>query len=244
MITAVVLFVVATASSRGLRAHAPDRNAHLDGDRRAATRALLGLLAGFRWFNNPAFMGASAQRIPRLAADRLRRQARESGSRSPGSSILVGIGSLGVQGLNLGIDFKGGSQVTFKTPQAGTARATCALRRPTLGSAPTRSSRAAATSAERRLRSSRSAPSRSTPDEQTTCTRRPARRSSRRRRSASRTSPRASREQILRGAIIAIIVSLALIVALRDVAVRVASSPAGARRALPRHPASRSASTR
>ena len=39
----------------------------------AATRALLGVLAGFRWFNNPAFMGASAPEDPRLAAHRLHR---------------------------------------------------------------------------------------------------------------------------------------------------------------------------
>jgi SecD/SecF fusion protein len=32
--------------------------------------------------------------------------------------LAIGIGSLIVQGLNLGIDFKGGSQFTFKTPQA------------------------------------------------------------------------------------------------------------------------------
>ena len=30
-----------------------------------ATRAMLGLLAGFRWFDNPRFMGATAQEIPR-----------------------------------------------------------------------------------------------------------------------------------------------------------------------------------
>ncbi len=35
----------------------------------AVTRALLGVLAGFRWFNNPAFMGASAQKIPAWQRD-------------------------------------------------------------------------------------------------------------------------------------------------------------------------------
>ena len=29
-----------------------------------ATRALLGVLARFRWFDNPRFMGASAEKIP------------------------------------------------------------------------------------------------------------------------------------------------------------------------------------
>ena len=33
-----------------------------------------------------------------------------------GAVIAVGLGSLLFQGLNLGIDFRGGSQVSFKTP--------------------------------------------------------------------------------------------------------------------------------
>ena len=35
-----------------------------------------------------------------------------------GLIIVVGATSLSTRGLNLGIDFKGGTQVTFKTPQA------------------------------------------------------------------------------------------------------------------------------
>src|SRR4029450_5137912 len=34
-----------------------------------------------------------------------------------GAIIAIAIVSLGVRGLNFGIDFKGGSQVTFQTPQ-------------------------------------------------------------------------------------------------------------------------------
>src|SRR5205085_11326455 len=34
-----------------------------------------------------------------------------------GVIIVVGAASLGVRGLNFGIDFKGGTQVAFKTPQ-------------------------------------------------------------------------------------------------------------------------------
>ena len=37
----------------------------------AATRAMLGLLSGFRWFDNPRFMGAHGQQTAPLAADRL-----------------------------------------------------------------------------------------------------------------------------------------------------------------------------
>ena len=36
----------------------------------AATRAMLGLLAGFRWFDNPRFMGATGQTIPKWQQDR------------------------------------------------------------------------------------------------------------------------------------------------------------------------------
>jgi SecD/SecF fusion protein len=83
----------------------------------AATRALLGVLAGFRWFNNPAFMGASGQKIP--AWQRIdfigRTRLWFAGS---AIVLLVGVGSLALQGLNLGIDFKGGTQLSFKTPQA------------------------------------------------------------------------------------------------------------------------------
>ena len=34
-----------------------------------------------------------------------------------GAIVVISIGALAVKGLNLGIDFKGGSQVTFQTPQ-------------------------------------------------------------------------------------------------------------------------------
>jgi SecD/SecF fusion protein len=82
----------------------------------AATRALLGLLAGFRWFNNPAFMGASAQKIP--AWQRIDFMGRRNYWFAVSGTILaVGVGSLAVKGLNLGIDFEGGSQVTFETPR-------------------------------------------------------------------------------------------------------------------------------
>ena len=37
----------------------------------AATRAMLGLLAGFRWFDNPRFMGAHGTQGAEVAADRL-----------------------------------------------------------------------------------------------------------------------------------------------------------------------------
>jgi SecD/SecF fusion protein len=83
----------------------------------AATRALLGLLAGFRWFDNPRFMGAhGAQTAKWLQIDFMRR--RNLWFAISGAIIVAGAISLGVRGLNLGIDFKGGTQVTFNTQKA------------------------------------------------------------------------------------------------------------------------------
>jgi SecD/SecF fusion protein len=81
----------------------------------AATRAMLGLLAGFRWFENPRFMGAHhSQRGAFLQIDFMKRTLLWFSI--SGAVILISIGSLAVRGLNLGIDFKGGVQITFKTP--------------------------------------------------------------------------------------------------------------------------------
>jgi SecD/SecF fusion protein len=77
---------------------------------------MLGLLAGFRWFDNPAFMGAKGQQRGRfLQIDFMRR--RYLWFAISGVVVAIGIASLATRGLNLGIDFKGGTQITFKTPQ-------------------------------------------------------------------------------------------------------------------------------
>jgi SecD/SecF fusion protein len=75
------------------------------------------VLAGFRWFNNPAFMGASAQKIPTWQRVDFIGKTKVWFALS-GTVLAIGLGSLVFQGLNLGIDFKGGSQISFKTPQA------------------------------------------------------------------------------------------------------------------------------
>jgi SecD/SecF fusion protein len=77
---------------------------------------MLGLLSGFSWFDNPRFMGAAGQQSARwLQIDFMGR--RKLWFAISGVIVAIGVVSLGVKGLNLGIDFKGGTQVTFKTPQ-------------------------------------------------------------------------------------------------------------------------------
>lgn len=117
MITAFVLFAVATAGVKGFALMLLIGTLISMFTAVAATRALLGLLSGFRWFDNPAFMGAKAQRIP--AWQRIDYMGkRRLWFVISGAILAIGIASLAWQGLNLGIDFKGGSQVTFTTPSA------------------------------------------------------------------------------------------------------------------------------
>jgi SecD/SecF fusion protein len=81
-----------------------------------ATRAILAVLGGFDWFDNPRFMGATGQGLPRwLRWDYIGR--RRIWFAISGTVIAISIVAIGVKGLNLGIDFKGGTQITFSTPQ-------------------------------------------------------------------------------------------------------------------------------
>ncbi|MGH3132055.1 MAG: protein translocase subunit SecF, partial [Gaiellaceae bacterium] len=82
----------------------------------AATRAMLGLLAGFRWFSSPRFMGAQGQQTATwLQIDYIGK--RRIWFAFSGVVLAIAIGSLALQGLNLGIDFRGGTEVNFTTPQ-------------------------------------------------------------------------------------------------------------------------------
>jgi SecD/SecF fusion protein len=116
MITAFVLFAVATAGVKGFALMLLIGTALSMFTAVAATRALLGMLSGFRWFDNPAFMGASAQKIPAWQRIDFMGKRRIWFAIS-GAVLVIGIGSLFYQGLNLGIDFDGGSQISFQTPQ-------------------------------------------------------------------------------------------------------------------------------
>jgi SecD/SecF fusion protein len=116
-ITALVLFSVATASVKGFALMLLIGTAISMVTAVAATRAMLGLLGGFRWFDNPRFMGAAgAQGAKWLQIDFMRK--RFVWLAISGAVIAIAVGSLAVRGLNLGIDFKGGTQLNFATPQA------------------------------------------------------------------------------------------------------------------------------
>jgi SecD/SecF fusion protein len=116
VITALVLFAVATAGVKGFALMLMIGTVISLVTAVAATRAMLGLLSGFSWFDNPRFMGAAGQQSAKwLQIDFMRR--RYLWFAISGVIIVIGAASLGTKGLNLGIDFKGGTQVTFKTPK-------------------------------------------------------------------------------------------------------------------------------
>jgi SecD/SecF fusion protein len=116
MITAAVLFLIATGGVRGFALMLLVGTLVSMVTAVLATRAFLGVLARFRWFDNPAFMGASAQKIPAWQRIDFVGKKRIWFAIS-GAVLLIGVGSLAIQGLNLGIDFRGGSQASFDTPE-------------------------------------------------------------------------------------------------------------------------------
>jgi SecD/SecF fusion protein len=116
VITALVIFAIATAGVKGFALMLMIGTVISLITAVAATRAMLGLLAGFKWFENPRFMGAAGEQSARwLQIDFMRK--RYLWFAISGTVIAIGIGALAVKGLNLGIDFKGGTQVTFTTPK-------------------------------------------------------------------------------------------------------------------------------
>ena len=120
-ITAFVLFAAATAQVKGFALLLLLGTVTSLVTAVVATRAMLGLLAGFRWFDNPRFMGATGQTISnwqRIDVNGLKRRRLFLGIAT--ALIVLAALAIGLKGLNLGIDFKGGTQVTFKTA-AGTS---------------------------------------------------------------------------------------------------------------------------
>jgi SecD/SecF fusion protein len=114
-ITAFVLFAVATATVKGFALMLLIGTAISMLTAVVFTRALLSLLAGFSWIENAALMGATGRGIRDwLKVDFIGK--RRLWFAISGAVVAVAIAALGIRGLNLGIDFKGGSQITFKTP--------------------------------------------------------------------------------------------------------------------------------
>jgi SecD/SecF fusion protein len=114
VITAMVIFLIAVADVKGFALMLLIGTMISLLTAVAATRALLGLLSGFRWFDNPHFMGAHGQQTAKwLQIDFMRRRYVWFGI--SGAIIVAGIVALGVHGLNLGIDFKGGTKISIAT---------------------------------------------------------------------------------------------------------------------------------
>jgi SecD/SecF fusion protein len=116
VITAMVIFLIAVADVKGFALMLLIGTVISLITAVAATRAMLGLLRGFRWFDNPHFMGAHGQQTAKwLQIEFMKRRYLWFGI--SGAVILAGVIALGTRGLNLGIDFKGGTQITFNTKQ-------------------------------------------------------------------------------------------------------------------------------
>jgi SecD/SecF fusion protein len=115
-ITALVLFAVATAQVKGFALMLLVGTVVSVLTAVVATRAMLGLLGGFRWFDNPRFMGAEGQAIKNwMRIDVNSRGRRRIWLSIATVAILLSVLAVVVKGLNFGIDFKGGTQITFRT---------------------------------------------------------------------------------------------------------------------------------
>jgi len=114
-ITAFVLFAVATASVKGFALMLLIGTAISMLTAVVFTRALLTLVAGFSWIDNRSLMGARGRGIPDwLKIDFIGK--RRIWFAISGTVVAISIAALIFKGLNLGIDFKGGTQLSFKTP--------------------------------------------------------------------------------------------------------------------------------
>jgi SecD/SecF fusion protein len=116
MITAAVLFTVATGSVKGFALMLLLGTLISMFTAVLATRALLGVLGRFQWFDNPRFMGASAQKIPDWQKIDIVGKRRIWFTTAT-VVLVIAVGAIIFKGLNLGIDFDGGTQVSFRTAE-------------------------------------------------------------------------------------------------------------------------------
>ena len=114
-ITAMVLFLVATAGVKGFALMLLIGTLISLLTAVAATRAILGLLANFAWFDNPKLMGAEGEPPKWIRRDFI--GMRNRWFAISGAVMVISILAIGIKGLNLGIDFEGGTKVTFTTEQ-------------------------------------------------------------------------------------------------------------------------------
>jgi len=82
-----------------------------------ATRAILNVLSNFAWFNNPRVIGAEAKPV-RWRFDFAGRK--RLFFIISAVAIAICIGALGIRGLNLGLDFTGGTRMAIVTTKAAT----------------------------------------------------------------------------------------------------------------------------
>jgi SecD/SecF fusion protein len=114
-ITAMVLFSVATASVRGFALMLLIGTLLSLLTAVLATRAILALLGNFGWLENPRVMGATGEGLPKwLRWDYMGR--RRAWFAFSGVLCALAIAAIAILGLNFGIDFRGGTQITFRTP--------------------------------------------------------------------------------------------------------------------------------
>ena len=129
-----------------------------------------------------------------------------------GAIVLIAVGSLAVRGLNFGIDFKGGTQITFSRRRRGSWTTCEPTRRRSTRSSRRRSSRAAARPTDGKYRELPDADEDAQPERRPAAARRARSRSCRRRTTATKSVSESFGRQIARSAILAIFVSLFLIV--------------------------------
>ncbi len=114
-ITAMVLFLVATAGVKGFALMLLIGTLISLLTAVAATRAILGLLAGFKWFDNPRLMGAQGDPPAWIRRDFV--GLRKIWFGISAAVLVLSLGAIAVKHLNLGIDFEGGTKITATVPQ-------------------------------------------------------------------------------------------------------------------------------
>lgn len=82
-----------------------------------ATRAILNVLSNFSWFDNPRVIGAAAKPV-RWRFDFAGRKRLFFGIAAV--AVLICLGALAVRGLNLGLDFTGGTRMAIVTTKPAT----------------------------------------------------------------------------------------------------------------------------